>query len=354
MTSTGNRAPQRPAPGASLIHHFDALAAEQLGKDISDFLAVLPGPSRIYLRGRDSSRCRVLVTLLHGNEPSGMRAVHALLAAGFQPAVDVYCYLIAIEAAGLQPLFTHRQVPGKRDYNRCFKSPFDSDDQGPVCQQLLAEIGHLQPEAVVDMHNTSGAGPSFGVTTRYDTRHDAIVSLFTDRLVVTDLRLGALMEITSEALPVVTIECGGTFEDVADRIALEGLQRFFSSEALFTGDERDFGLELFRRPMRVELHQAATISCAERYVEGSDITLARDIEHHNFGLVTPDTALGWIAPGALEKLAAFDAQRTNHFKSLYREEAGVLYPRRNQKLFMITTNLQIARSDCLWYTALAD
>ncbi len=338
----------------SLITHFDDSVSHYIGDNIEDFLAFLPGPSRIRLKGRDSTRCRVLVTLLHGNEPSGIRALHTLLKMNFEPAVDVYCYLIATEAAGLPPRFTYRQVPGKRDYNRCFLPPFEVDDQGPVCLQLLEEIRELNPEAVVDMHNTSGEGPSFGVTTRYDERHDQIVSLFTDRLVVTELRLGAIMETSTENVPVVTIECGGSFEAVADRIAFEGLQRYFGEVRLFVEEDRDYSIEMFFNPMRIEMHEASIIACAEGYVPGSDITLVHDIEHHNFGLVTPDTLLGWVAPEALDRMAAFDAQRTNHFKALYRQVDGELFPRCNQKLFMITSNLAIARSDCLWYAAVSE
>jgi len=338
----------------SLIHHFDEPVVDLIGDNIEQFLEFLPGPSRIKVAGVDSSRCRVLVTLLHGNEPSGMNALHTLLKQGCKPAVDIFCYLIATESAGLQPLFSHRQVPGKRDFNRCFLPPYDIDDQGPVCRQLLAEIRELAPETVVDMHNTSGEGPSFGVTTSYDDKHDDIVSLFTDRLVVTDLRLGALMETNTTELPVVTIECGGAFEAVADRIAYEGLQRYFTTRTLFASGTRDYDIELFFNPVRIEMHQASSIACGESRVADTDITLTMDIEHHNFGLVTPDTLLGWIDPGAMDKMAAFDSERSNHFKHLYREQDGGLYPRRNQKLFMITSNLDIARSDCLWYAALAE
>jgi hypothetical protein len=338
----------------SLICHFDDPVVELIGDNFEQFLEFLPGPSRIKIEGKDSSRCRVLVTLLHGNEPSGIKALYSLLKGDSQPAVDVYCYLIATEAAGLQPLFSHRQVPGKRDFNRCFLPPFEVDDQGPVCRQLLEEIVQLGPESVVDMHNTSGEGPSFGVTISYDEKHDDIVSLFTDRLVVTDLRLGALMETNTEEVPVVTIECGGSFEEAADRIAYDGLYRYFTAEKLFAPTERDFDIELFFNPVRIEMHQAGTIACGERKVEGADITLAVNIEHFNFGLVTPDTLLGWISPDAMDKMAAFDAGRSNHFRQLYREQDGGLYPRRNQKLFMITSNLEIARSDCLWYATLSE
>lgn len=337
-----------------VIRHLESGQLPAIGHNINQFLGVLGEPTRILIRGRDGSRCRMLVTLLHGNEPSGTKALQQLLLEGFEPAVNVYCYLIALEAASLVPALSHRQVPGKRDYNRCFRPPFDLDDQGRVCQQLLDEIRALSPECVVDMHNTSGAGPSFGVTTRYDARHDEIVSLFTDRLVVTDLRLGALMEAGNDRIPVVTIECGGAFEPVADRMALEGLRRYFTAETLLRAEKRDYGLELYFNPMRIEMHQASSLNYGESHVTGSDITLLKDIEHHNFGLVTPQTPLGWIAPGVMDRLGAFDTRRQNHFKELYRAEGGRLYPRRNQKLFMITSSPEIARSDCLWYTALAE
>jgi hypothetical protein len=334
------------------ILHLDAPSLTDMGDNILSFISIFPQPVRIRIPGADNSRCRVLVTLLHGNEPSGLTALHELLKAKFKPAVDIYCYLIAFEAARLLPVFTHRQVPGKRDFNRCFGAPYDSDDQGPVCEQLLSEIGKLQPEAVVDMHNTSGEGPAFGVSTSYDKKHDELVSLFTDRLIITDLKLGALMESNTHDVPIVTIECGGANEDVADRIALNGLKRYFSQDQLFISEAKDYGIELYFNPVRIELNLATSLEFNEGAVPGADITLKPDIEHLNFGLVTPQTLLGWVGEGAMEKLAAFDANRENHFKQFYREDNGGLYPNSNQKMFMITSKPEIAISDCLWYMAL--
>ena len=283
-----------------------------------------------------------------------MTALHQLLQQQCKPAVDMYCYLIAIQAASLMPPFTHRQVPGKRDYNRCFHPPYDVDDQGPVCQRLLEELIELNPEAVVDLHNTSGEGPSFGVTTTYDEKHDEIVSLFTDRLMVTGLRLEAIMETNTEQIPVVTIECGGAYESIADRIDTDGLERFFINRELFAEVPTDYNIDLYFNPMRIEMQQEATLNYGDSCVQGSDITLKTEIEHHNFCLVTPDTLLGWVAPVAMDKAVAVGADQTNRFKDLYREENDCLYPRSNQKMFMITSNPEIARSDCFWYVVRAE
>lgn len=336
------------------IEHLNADTLREAPGSAEKFLSSLSGPVRIKFDGRGPGRSRVLVTLLHGNEPSGLNAILQMAGLGVVPVVDVYVYIIAIEAALLKPVFSNRQVPGKRDYNRCFHEPYDCDGQGLVCKQLLDEIKSINPEVVVDMHNTSGGGPSFGVATCYDEKHKDIVALFTDRLIITSLRLGALMEKNSEEIPIVTIECGGSFEPAADQIALDGLQRYFNVNEIFVEDDVTRPIELYFNPMRIELYQADSLVYGNEYIPGSDITLKSEIEHHNFGLVTPQTLLGWVNGSAMERLGAFDAERNNHFKDLYREEDGKLYPKFSQKMFMITSNPEIARTDCLWYVTPAN
>ncbi len=334
----------------SLIRHWYHPKPAEVGDNILEFVRLLGGPCRIEIPGRDRSRCRVLVTLLHGNETSGVSAFHALLKEDFEPHVTLYCYLIGIEAALTPPEFTHRQVPGKRDYNRCFRPPFGIDKQGRICQQLLQEIAVMEPEFVVDMHNTSGAGPAFAVTTRLAREHEAVISMFTARLVVTDLRLGALMEADSDHVPFVTIECGGASEATADRLALDGLRRYFGARDILRPPAADWQLDLYRHPMRVELQRTARIAYGEAPSSTADLTLKVDVEHHNFGVVDSSTLLGWVAPGGAPVLSVLDADGRDHADSLYRIEQGCLYPRCRQKLFMITGNPVIAHSDCLWYT----
>jgi len=49
--------------------------ATGIGNSLEDFLQRLDGPACIFLDGEDETRTRALVTLLHGNEPSGAKAV---------------------------------------------------------------------------------------------------------------------------------------------------------------------------------------------------------------------------------------------------------------------------------------
>ena len=67
---------RRDAHGLCTI---DRPAPETIPSDPVAWLRQLGGPTAIRLSGRDRSRCRTVVTLLHGNEPSGVRALHGWL-----------------------------------------------------------------------------------------------------------------------------------------------------------------------------------------------------------------------------------------------------------------------------------
>ena len=325
----------------------------ELGNNVEEFLRELGGPACFFLAGEDSTRTRALVTLLHGNEPSGAMALFRWLKSGRRPAVNVVCVIASVAAALDPPLFSHRMLPRARDLNRCFRPPFD-DAQGALAEEIL-EILHMHhPEAVVDMHNTSGSGPSFGVCTHMDRQHDALVSLFTQRLIVSNLGLGALMEISEHSYPTVTVEVGGRLDDEAHELAYEGLCRYFQARTVLAHeDDTDWGLDLLRNPIRLELLEHVTLTYAEQPCANYDVTLKPDIEHHNFGSVTPDTQLGWAEGPERRLFSALDVGGRCAVTRLVRIEDGKLYPAQPLKLFMITNNAAIAHSDCLFY-AVAD
>ena len=319
-----------------------------IGSTPQAFLDWLGGPACLSLSGEDPSRTRALVTLLHGNEPSGTFALHQWLRSGKRPAVNLVCVVASVAAAQEAPLFSHRMLPRARDLNRCFRPPFD-DAQGALAEEILTILRLHHPEAVVDIHNTSGSGPAFGVCRYADANHEALVSLFTRRLIVSDLNLGALMELTEAQCPTVTVEVGGRLDEEAHLLAYEGLCRYFSAADVLHPDKTDWGLELFGDPIRLELQDHVTLTYAETPSENYDITLLPDIEHHNFGGVRRDTPLGWARGEATRLFRAQDGGGRCAVARLVRIENGRLFPAQDLKLFMITTNAQIAHADCLFY-----
>ena len=85
----------------------------------------------------------------------------------------------------------------------------------------------------------------------------------------------------------------------------------------------------------------------------ADITLPPDIEHRNFGVVSPGEPLGWVGEKGLSILTAIGHNRSENMEQVLRVKDGQLYPAQAIKTFMITTNPVIAKSDCLFYAVKA-
>ena len=321
--------------------------------DIPDPLGwarALPGPCLIDLPGEDNSRCRAMVTLLHGNEPSGLMAINAWLREQRHPPRTRLALIVAnLDAALNEPAFTHRQSPGERDLNRCFRPPWD-DRPGRLAQSIIATLVDLAPEAVIDMHNTSGRSPAFAVSILDDPRHRALAGLFSDHLVVTDLRLGALMDVAEHLFPTLTLECGGAHQPASHQVALHALARLAGEDNLF-GQQPASGVpRVYHNPVRVEL----TDSARTRYgSEGAGLALREDIEDLNMTRVEPGETLAQLSHG-LASLVARDHRGRSVLNELLTADKNCLTPKRPVYLFMATPNVAIARSDCLFYLAPAD
>lgn len=330
-----------------MISLWEQPQADEIEPRINDFLRALPGPVAIHVAGRDSSRCRVLVTLTHGNEPSGLEAVHRWLLRGETPAVNIVIILGGVAAAAAEPLFFHRMLPGSKDLNRCFNPPFD-DDQGQLAEAILEHIREQRPEAVVDLHNTSGSSPAFAVACGDSEPMRALVGLFVQHMILTDLRLGSLME-QSLGCPVVTIEAGGSSDERAGLVAAAGVTRYFNSEDLFAQLQP---VTLFSHPLRLELSAHSRIEYADRALHDRDITVRWDIEHFNFVVIHPQESLGWLGEDGLSHLLISGGPDKHPPHEYFRVDNGQLYPRSNMRLFMATTRPDIAASDCLFYFVL--
>lgn len=327
--------------------------ASDIGNNVEEFMRLLDGPACLFQQGLDSSRTRAVVTLLHGNEPSGVMAVFQWIKSAQQPMTNTVYIVASVEAALTPPLFSHRMLPRARDLNRCFRPPYD-DAQGHLAEEILEILRLHHPESVIDIHNTSGSGPSFGVCTHMDRHHDALISLFTHRLIISNLNLGALMDISEHSYPTVTVEVGGRLDQEAHLLAYEGLSRYLQADTVLAHDpETNWELELLHNPTRLELNAGITLTYAEQETASYDITLKPDIEHHNFGTISPDTQLGWAQDDERRLFSALDANGQCAVSRLIRIDQGKLYPAQPLKLFMITTNAAIAESDCLFY-AVAD
>ena len=327
------------------IPRWEAPTPQDVGSTVEDFLRKLGGPIFLWLPGLDDTRTRAVSTLLHGNEPSGVRALHRWIREGHQPQVNVLCFIGSIDAALTEPLFSHRCAPEGEDLNRCFRSPFEGKE-GSIAQAMLHELQQAQPEALIDLHNTSGRSPAYGVSTLNREIQETLTGLFCDHLIVTDLRLGTLMEATEYDWPTVTIEAGGATDPQADELAYCGFTRY-----ALTKDFSDFpsSVTVVHHPIRVELHKDATVAYGDAPVPDVDLTFPSDVDRLNFGLWSQKKTLGWVGARGLDVLWAKNAMGQNLSSAIFSVQNGELRLTHPSRLMMVTTNPEIAKSDCLFY-----
>ena len=311
--------------------------------DPAAFLRELGGPCAIAVPGRDRSRTRAVTTLLHGNEPSGLRAIHAWLRAGREPAVDALLLVANVEAALASPPV--RTLPGSRDLNRCFLGPWD-DPEGRLAREILDVISAARPEALVDLHNNSGHNPAYGVGASAQPGVLQIVSLFADRFVLSHLSLGALMEALGDR-PCATVEVGRAGDPAADAIALAGLERFLERDRIFDPDWEPL-LQVLHMPMRALLREGTRVVVADTPDARADLTLRADLDRHNFERVEPGALLGWCEAAQLP-LRVLDEQGAERGSDYFQLAGGELRAARPFVPIMITTDPEIARQDCLFY-----
>ena len=332
----------------NLVHpipRWEAPTPQDVGTTVEDFLMKLGEPTFLWIPGLDDTRTRAVSTLLHGNEPSGVRAFHRWIREGHQPQVNLLCFIGAIGAAITHPQFSHRCALGGKDLNRCFRPPFEGQE-GTLAQAMLEELHQVQPEALIDMHNTSGRSPAYGVTTLNGERQETLAGVFCDHLIVTDLRLGTLMEATEKAWPTVTIEAGGANDPQADELAFRGLTRYALAKDF---SDLSSQVSVVQHPLRVELQKGATVAFDRSPVPDADLTLPPDVDRLNFGILSPRETLGWVGPRGLEVLWAKNAIGQNLSSAIFNIHNGELRLNNPSRLMMATTNPEIAQSDCLFY-----
>jgi hypothetical protein len=238
--------------------------------------------------------------------------------------------------------------PGSRDLNRCFAPPFEGPE-GRLAKALLDELSELRPEALVDLHDTSGEGPAYGVATSGSPECLALTSHFASHMVLTDLRLGALMEAAQHLCPTVTIESGGAADPRALDVARAGLERYFDLEDPLSFAPGVAPPSVLAHPVRVQLVRGSSVAYADLPVAGVDLTLRRDVGRHNFDPVPPEEPLGWLGSRGLDVLRARAGDGRELVRELFHEVRGRLHVRRPLDLLMVATRPDIALADCLFY-----
>jgi len=331
-------------PNKLEVRHSPSTA--DLGDDHIEFLHRLKAPTWITVDGKDRSRTRAIVTLLHGNEPSGLKAVHTILRERLVPATNLIIVVAAVNTALHPPILSHRFLPWEEDFNRCFKEPCNTN-QRQLAAEIESRLTDAAPEAIVDTHNTSAHSEPFAVAVNDHLSTQQISQMFSHKLVVIDQHLGTLIEKTSDVSPVVIVEFGGLMDPSADQLAFESLVSFVTKQHLFNTEPAP--LHILHHPIRLEIDESSEIHYSSSVQDDADLTIVNTIDQLNFQTVKAGTNIGWLGRTGLDGMRAVNAQGDNLFHEFFHDVSGFLTTKQQLTIFMATTDPYIARKDCLLY-----
>jgi len=335
---------------------------QELHADYEQFLLSMTGPTVIDITGINTEKCRVITTLLQGNEPSGLIAIHRWLTMRDEsefPQTNMRFIICSVEAASKSPMFSKSFIDGSKDINRCFGkvvqaqglqiSSHEQQQQGCYQRAQLIEqaIRDVKPEMVIDLHNASSPNPTFAISKIITTELLALASFFCQTLVLSDLKLGSLMEEDFNC-PFITIECGGSLDEQAHEVAFAGISHIARCENIgYIHQEKN--VEVIYRPLRLETKNDVNLSYAEHDEGYSGVTLKNNIEYFNFGGANQDEMIGWIDGNGIENLQLLDKKGNNVIDEYFYTRENQLVCRQNLRIFKATTNKQVALNDCLFY-----
>lgn len=344
----------------SEINYLVDPCSRTLHADYQQFILSLIGLTVIDISGQNSNEWRVISTLLHGDEPSGLIALHRWLTSENdlpRPATNIRIIISSVEAATHQHLFTHRYLPDGIDLNRCFNKELaaniengeEKNIEGYLERAGLVEkvIREVNPSAIIDLHNTSGNGPAFAVSTLISPNVLSLTSYFCETLILSDIRIGSMMELDFSC-PVVTIECGGSHDDQAHEVAYNGIAQFSrcdTSKSL----PQDKAVQILYKPLRLVIKSDRKLSFSQHDEGYSGVTLRENIEQFNYGGCCDGLLLGWLDDNGLENLQLLNDQGVNVINNYFKLVDNKFVCAVSLKIFMASNQKDIARTDCLFY-----
>jgi hypothetical protein len=149
----------------------------------------------------------------------------------------------------------------------------------------------------------------------------------------------------------VTIECGRSGDPEADAVARAGLERYLRRETLPAREEEDEGgpVSVLVDPVRVRVRPGAVLAFGESPESGAHLTLAGDVDRHNFERLPPGVPIGWVGSDGGWPVEAHGADGADVSRDFFVVRDGRLWTRRGVIPIMMTVDPGIAASDCLFY-----
>ncbi|HEX2562506.1 MAG TPA: hypothetical protein VHK25_01250, partial [Acidimicrobiales bacterium] len=218
---------------------------------------------------------------------------------------------------------------------------------------MLEELRAADLEAAIDLHNNSGRNPCYAILTQLSPEGLLLASLCADTMLHWRLRAHTLMEALATACPTVSVECGLPHLPEGTAFASAVVHRFLAAEgfAVPAGEAHPKPTRMVEILHRVTVRPEVAFSF-EASAGDADFLIAPGLDGYNFDVLPATHTLGHIDPDAAMPLFASDMAGNDVTDQLFRTTpdgrviaVAVMMP------VMMTTTVQQARRDCLFYTS---
>jgi succinylglutamate desuccinylase len=335
------RLPEGPPPGL-------------LDRTPREVLRELGTTTWMRLPGTDGEPARAVVTLLHGDESTGLEALLTVLRRRQRFPFDLHVVLGNVEAALHGSGFAHRYLDGQEDGNRIWERPLpdDASAQRRAADAVLDDVLAAPLGGMIDVHNTTGANPFHGIVADDRPASLDIATRFSTTLLRWDLGVGTIIEAVAPTAPVAAVECGLPGRRASTAFAVDGLRRFLGPPpGAFPPPDHDLITDL----RRVEVLPDVRFRFGGAPDDEAELTLVPDGDAANLREVTAGHVLGHIRPGAplpLRVTTPSGEEVTDQLLEVTSD--GTVVTRRRAVPVMVVRTVDAVRKDCLCYLASAD
>lgn len=334
----------------ALFHRIDgprAVADLVAGSDI-DVLSKLAGkPALLHLPGgRPGTPARLIVTLLHGNEDSGFRALCRWLRTAPTPRQPLWVFIGNVRAASQNGWFADRYLDDQEDFNRVWGIQPATTRMRLCAKQVLEAVTAGPLEAAVDIHNNTGDNPLYAIVPQPDGPNFALAAALADIGLLWGTQQHTLMQALVGTCPAVAMECGRAGVDAHVDVAVDVIETFLAAER-FTGARP---ARVLRVDSRVEVRREVAFDFGTELREDLDLVITPGLDAANFEHLPAGTVLGCTVRGGDVPFVVLDGEGADTTAAHLRvDDAGRIALTRDVIPAMMTRTPEQTRRDCLFY-----
>lgn len=301
---------------------------------------LLGGPTLIHLSGRQQPALFVSL-MLHGNEPTGLFAVQALLQEYAERELPRALSIFVGNVSAAR--HKRRRLDQQPDYNRVW-SEGDTPEHAMMAQ-VLASMRERGLFASIDIHNNTGINPHYACINKLETTFLQLASLFSRTVVFFTKPDGVQSKALAQLCPAVTLECGQPGQAFGIEHARDYLDACLKLHEIPEQPVAAHDVSVFHTVSIVRVPENVSFAFGSSDVQ---LQFVDDIDHFNFSEMPAGTHFGWRHDD-LSKLVCEDEQGNDVSERYFRYRDGNIELATAVMPSMLTRDETVIRQDCFCY-----